>query len=78
MSQTVPKGECWEPWRVLAETPVVPTRSNLKAKLFLGTRFGSLGDAREIFQGDGHCNQCRRRHQWRGGSADSVAVKRAG
>jgi hypothetical protein len=54
----VEKGECWEPWRVLAESPVIPTRKNLNAPLFVGSRFGGSGDAREIFQGDGHGNQC--------------------
>jgi hypothetical protein len=58
----VPEGtvpHCWAPWRALADAPVVPTKAHLKStKLFLGSRYGSVGDAREIFQGDGHGNQC--------------------
>lgn len=56
MDDLVPKGECWEPWRVLLDSPVIPTKDGLKQTLFLGS--GSLGDAREIFQGDGSRNQC--------------------
>jgi hypothetical protein len=53
----VSKGECWEPWRVLSETRVIPTKDGMTQRLFLGTK-SSLGDDREIFQGGGHSNQC--------------------
>lgn len=49
----------WAPWRALADAPALPIRAHLKSdKLFLGSRYGSVGDAREIFQGDGFANQC--------------------
>jgi hypothetical protein len=45
--------------RALADAPVIPTKAHLKStKLFLGSRYGSVGDAREVFQGDGFANQC--------------------
>lgn len=50
------KTQCWAPWLALDGARAIATRIGLKPSLFLGSRLG-VGDAREIFQGDGHRNQ---------------------
>lgn len=46
----------WKPWAALAHARPLIVRSDLKATFFLGSKY-AVGDAREIFQGDGHRNQ---------------------